>query len=126
MRAHESTLLATELVTGVAALGGAVYGLRGAPDVPVGWLEGSPFRTYAVPAAVLGVGVGGSMLAAAEAVARGRPTARPLSVTAGTMLVGWIAAQVGIIGWRSPLQPACLGIGLLTITLARRAPRAWA
>lgn len=118
----EWTLLALELSTGVGALGGAWYGLAGAEDVPVEWLDGTPFRDYTIPSLILGGAVGGSMLAAGWAVARRRPRRRALSGVAGAVLVGWIGTQVALIGWRSPLQPAFLSVGATTIALARRLP----
>lgn len=121
-RPDELALLALELSTGIAALGGAWYGLAGARAVPVDWLDGTPFRDYRVPSAILGTAVGGSMLAAAGSVAgRGRRR-RELSTVAGAVLLGWIGAQVATIGWRSPLQPAYLGVGVATLALARRLP----
>ena len=122
MTTVETALAATEAVTGIAALGGALYGLRGAPDVPLEWLDGSPFDSYAIPSVVLGTCVGATMLVAADAVVRQRPEAGRHSCLAGVVLAAWIGAQVRTIGWRSPLQPACLGIAVLTVTLARRLP----
>jgi hypothetical protein len=121
-RPEEVALLALELSTGIAAVGGAWYGLAGARAVPVDWLEGTPFRDYRVPSAILGTAVGGSMLTAAASLLRQGRRRHELSTIAGTVLLGWIGTQVAMIGWRSPLQPAYLGVGIATLALARRLP----
>lgn len=118
--ADELALLGLELTTGIGALAGAWYGLSGAPEVPVEWLDGTPFRDYRIPSVILGAAVGGSMLAAAGSVLRRGSRRRTCSVAAGVVLVGWIGTQVAMIGWRSPLQPAYLGVGIATFALARR------
>lgn len=61
-------LLTLELVVALNAIGGAVYGLAGAKNVPREWLKGSPFDSYLVPSLVLLVAVAGSSLAAATAI----------------------------------------------------------
>ena len=35
------------------ALGGGYYGMAGAENVPLEWLEGSPFKTYFIPSLIL-------------------------------------------------------------------------
>ena len=52
------------------AFGGGYYGMAGAKDVPVEWLEGSPFNNYFLPALILFVIVGGSSLTASLLVFR--------------------------------------------------------
>jgi hypothetical protein len=99
------------------AAGGSIYGLRGAPKVPVEWLQGSPFRDYRVPSLVLGVGVGGAGTVSAVTAWRGSEWTGPAAVTTGAVLTGWIAAQVAIIGPRSFLQPVMVGAGLALIGL---------
>ena len=102
-------------VTAVNAVGGAVYGLSGAPAVPREWLRGAPFADYRVPSVILGTAVGGSAAAAAVSAWRASPWTGRASVLAGAVLSGWIAAQVAIIGLRSPLQPgmAAVAAGLM-------------
>lgn len=113
------------LLLGVVALNavaGGYYALSGAPGVPVDWLAGSPFDSYAVPGAILLVVVGGSSAAAAVAVLARARLARPLALAAGALLLGWIVVQVAIIGYVSWLQPAMAAAAVLTLALARRLP----
>ena len=64
---------------GLNAVAGAWYAIGGAPDVPIEWLEGTPFDDYVIPGLVLGGVVGGTQLGAAFALAR-RASTRPLLV----------------------------------------------
>jgi hypothetical protein len=68
--------------------------------------------------------VGGSSTTAAAAAWRGSAYAGPASVAAGVILLGWVAAQVAIIGPRSFLQPLMGGVGFALIGLG--APLPWA
>lgn len=100
------------------AFGGALYGLAGAKDIPKQWLAGSPFSDYFVPSLILLIAVGGSLAGAAIAVLAGWRTARPAAQTAGTILIGWIAIQVSIIGYVSWMQPAVALAGLAIVALS--------
>jgi hypothetical protein len=109
------------LVLGFGALcafGGGIYGMSGADGTPADWLAGSPFATYFVPSAILFFVVGGSWLGASLAVFANAMRSRRLAITAGAIMIGWIAAQVAIIGFRSWLQPASAGLGALVVLLA--------
>jgi hypothetical protein len=119
-RRTERAIAALGTVTAVNAAGGAWYGLSGARNVPPEWLEGSIFRSYRVPSLILGIAVGGSTAAAAVTAWRGSDAAAPAAIGAGAILVTWIAAQVAIIGPRSPLQPAMAGVGVALIGLGSR------
>jgi hypothetical protein len=107
-------------LTAVSAAGGAIYGLRGAPAFPREWLDGSPFSDYRAPSLVLGIGVGGSSAASAMIAWRGGHRAGAAAVVAGSVLTGWIVAQVWIIGPRSFLQPLMGGVGVAMVTLGVR------
>jgi hypothetical protein len=125
-RAHTDrawrSLAGIHAVTAVNAFGGAAYALGGAEGVPLEWLDGTPFDGYVVPGLILGGVVGGSLLVAATSLWRGRPSAPRLSAAAGVVLLGWIATQVAMIGYVSPLQPIVFGVGLLILWLTRRLP----
>lgn len=122
MRATKITLVVLQLILFVNACGGAWYGLAGARDIPASWLEGSPFQSYVIPSLFLLIAVGGSMLIATvlwllgSRVADGR-WAPWASIAAGSILVGWIVAQVAMIGYVSWMQPACFVAGLAIAAL---------
>lgn len=102
------------------AFGGGAFGLAGAPGLPPEWLAGSPFSSYLVPSLVLIVAVGGLHALVAVRAWQGHPSALPLGRAAGVVLLGWIAAQVAIIGYVSWLQPAMGATGVIELELCRR------
>jgi hypothetical protein len=106
------------------ALGGGIYAVRGAPGVPIAWLFGSPFATYLVPGLVLLVVIGGSMMIAAIAVLACWWSAKLLARLAAMIVLGWLAAQVAIIGLVSWMQPVTAVAALLVLLLAAGLPRA--
>jgi hypothetical protein len=119
-RQTEKMIAAISGLTAINAIGGAIYGLNGAPNVPREWLEGSPFPDYRIPSLTLGVAVGGSSAVSAAAAWRGSDHAGPAAVCSGGVLTAWIIAQVMVIGPRSFLQPLMGGAGLATIGLGAR------
>ena len=114
-------LIALQGVMALNAFGGAWYAIAGAPNVPTEWLAGTPFDDYVVPGVILGVAVGGSQLAAAVALRVRHRRANELSLAAALVLLAWIATQLAMIGYVSPLQPIvlawALGTGLLSLGL---------
>jgi hypothetical protein len=120
-------LVLIELLVGLNALGGGLYGLGGMGQVPLEVLHGTPFASPLVPSLVLLVVVGGSQwLAAGLLLARHRrgPAA---SVAAGLVLVGWNVAQLALGGGATLLQPLMLVAGVVIAALGlvlRRRPAA--
>ncbi|MCY0989768.1 hypothetical protein OV203_21705 [Nannocystis sp. ILAH1] len=104
------------------AFAGGYYGLAGAKGVPVEWLAGSPFPDYTIPGLLLIFVVGGTALGAAMAVFADLASARTATLAAGVVLLGWIAAQLLVIGYASWLQPAMALFGALLVVLALRQP----
>jgi hypothetical protein len=107
----------------VNAFGGGYYGLSGAKGVPTEWLKGSPFSDYFIPSLILLVVVGGSFMVAAMAVVTGLRIARLAALTAGIVVLGWLAAQLVIIGYVSWMQPTTAIAGLLVLVLGSLLPR---
>ena len=106
------------------ALGGAFYGLTGAPDIPRAWLAGTPFHDYFVPSFVLLAVVGGSLSFAAVAVAAKAQSARGAAFLAGIVLLAWIAVQVAMIGYVSLLQPISAATAFLVTAMSTGLPHA--
>ncbi|MDX2022546.1 MAG: hypothetical protein SF187_20080 [Deltaproteobacteria bacterium] len=105
------------------AVGGGIYGMAGAEGVPTAWLQGSFFTNYFIPSLILCFGVGGVCGTAAWAVFAGANSARLWALFAAAVLIGWIVAQVLIIGFVSGLQPAVAGTALLIAAVALTLPR---
>jgi hypothetical protein len=108
------TLLA---IVALNAFGGGYYGMSGAENVPVEWLENSPFPNYFIPSLFLFVAVGGSCLGAAIMAFRGRESARRYAVISALIIFGWLTAQIAIIGYVSWMQPATSIAALLILIL---------
>jgi hypothetical protein len=102
------------------AFGGGVYGLSGAPAVPLEWLHGSPFHDYFVPSLFLLVVIGGTLTIASIAVFTRARTGRLAAFAAAALLVAWIGVQVAIIGYTSWMQPVTVGAALVIAALASR------
>jgi hypothetical protein len=105
-----------ELATGLSAIGGAIYGLSGAKNWPLAWLQGSPFHSYLIPSLVLLVAVAGSAIVSLAALVFGYRRASDCAIGAGAILVGWIAVEVIIIP-SSWLQPSFFAVGIAMIGL---------
>jgi len=105
------------------AFAGGYYGLSGAKGVPLEWLQGSPFDDYSVPSLILLIVVGGSLLIAAITVFACARIARASALTAGAIVLVWIAVQVAILGYVSWMQPATAIGGVVMLFLAWVLPR---
>ena len=117
MRGARALLVGLEVLAALNAVGGGLYALAGARDVPREWLEGTPFDDYTIPGILLLVGAG-VMVVAATMVLLGARAAAAFSGAAGALLVMWIVVQVAMIGYVSWLQPASFAAGLAIIALA--------
>lgn len=106
------------IIVALNAFGGGYYGISGAPNVPVEWLDGSPFQTYLIPSLILFFVVGGSCLTAAILVFRRHASARRAALAAGIVIIGWLTVQVTIIGYVSWMQPATATAAVLILCLA--------
>lgn len=97
--------------------------MAGAKDIPVAWLQGSPFHNYFIPSIVLFVVVGGSALLAAILVFRKQKAARKAGFISGILILLWLAAQVAIIGYVSWMQPVTAIAALLILLLTWQLPK---
>lgn len=111
------------LLMGLSSLAGGYYGMSEAAHLPVALLAGSPFHDYFIPSLFLFVVVGGVSLAACILVFTRHRFDRYASYIAGTLLLAWIAVQVGIIGYQSWMQPAVAITGVFIILLTGQLPR---
>ncbi|MEO9003812.1 MAG: hypothetical protein ABI288_03700 [Ginsengibacter sp.] len=114
-------------ITGMVALsssGGGIYGMVGAKDVPLVWLEDSLFPNYFVPSLILFIVVGGFSLVASIFVIREHPYARRIAYLDGIIILAWIVFQVKIIGYVSWMQPFIAIAGFSILFLSRWLPKA--
>lgn len=110
------------LLLAANAFGGGYYGMAGAKDVPVEWLEGSPFSDYFIPGLFLFTVIGGTALTAAIAVLIRHHYARKAAFTCGTFTILWIIVQVSIIGYVSWMQPVTAITAVLILLLTCQLP----
>jgi len=118
MRAIRVILIVVEILLALNAIGGGIYGLRGAPEVPRALLQHTPFESYVIPGLFLLIVVGGAMVTAAATVLLRPRRGAWASLIAGAILILWIIVQVAMIGYLSWLQPICLVLGILICVLA--------
>ena len=105
------------------AFGGAYYGMSGAIDVPLEWLEGGPFKNYFIPCLFLFIIIGGAALLASILVFKRHPKARLGSMATAIIVLLWLAIQVIIIGYISWMQPATTILALLILIMAVLRPK---
>jgi hypothetical protein len=99
------------------AFGGGYYGMTGAKNIPLEWLEGSPFQNYFVPGLFLFFVIGGSSLVVAIAVFRQWHLARKSSFVCAAVILIWLAVQINIIGYVSWMQPTTAVVAILILFL---------
>ncbi len=83
----------TAFIALTAIPGGAAI-LLGLEDFPMEWLEGTPFRSYTIPALILIFIVGGCALWAAIALFTRQRSAAHLAMLAGLIMMGQIIGEV--------------------------------
>lgn len=102
------------------AFGGGYYGMAGAKDIPLEWLNGSPFPDYFVPSLFLFTVIGGLSLFSAVVVFKRHRIAPKIVTIDGIIILLWIVIQVVIIGYVSWMQPTTLIAAVSILTINRR------
>ena len=111
------------LLLALNALGGGIYGMLGAKNVPMEWLKGSPFDNYFIPGFILFTCVGISASIASIFVFLHNGLERKASFVCAIITIVWIVAQVVIIGYVSWLQPVVFIVALLILLLTQLLPK---
>jgi hypothetical protein len=111
------------LLLALNAFGGGFYGMAGAGNVSVAWLEGSPFRSYFLPGLFLFAVIGGTALWAAILVFRKHRLARLSALICALLVLAWLGVQLAIIGYVSWMQPATAIAAILILMLSRLLPK---
>ena len=105
------------LFVALNAFGGGYYGMAGAKNIPIEWLEGTPFSNYFIPSLFLFSIIGGSSLLAAIAIFRKHPLGTKLAFVSASIVILWLIIQVVMIGYVSWMQPVTAIVALLIIIL---------
>lgn len=113
------TLVFLLFLIALNAFAGGYYGMAGARNVPLDWLEGSPFKNYFVPALILFILVGGCCLLGAIMVLMRHRLAAKAAMVSSIVILVWIGVQLSIIGYVSWMQPAVAGTGIVILILSR-------
>ncbi|WP_309615122.1 hypothetical protein [Salinibacterium sp.] len=112
------SLAAVLIFSAASAVGGAValWFTRGL-GMPLSLLEGSPFPSFAGPALILAVIIGGTHTLAAILVLRHRVSSLLWSAVAGFSVVIWIMVETVIIHGFSWLQGLYFTAGIAELAL---------
>lgn len=102
------------------AFGGGYYGMAGAKDIPLEWLNGSPFQDYFIPGLFLFIVIGGLSLYCAFVVFKNYRKAHKIVMVNGIIILLWIGIQVAIIGYVSWMQPTTLIAAVVILVLNRQ------
>ena len=90
-------------------------------QIPLEWLQGSPFSTYLIPGIVLFAVLGLFPLAVFVGLLKQQRLAWFVSLLIGIALMIWLVVEIMVIGYQSqpPLQViyGLVGIGILTTVL---------
>ncbi len=111
-------LIWLEVFVAVGAVYGAIMLITDAWHLPVGDLRPLPLHSWVLPGIALFALVTVPMVAAAIAVFWDLRPAADLSLAAGGLLVGWIGAQLLVIGPQMWLQPVMAVLGAIIAGLA--------
>lgn len=116
-------LLGLNLFQGLSGLGGG-FGLMVDPtgtsiQMPLEWLEGSPFSTYFLPGVILFTVLGIFPLVVAFGVTGPRPWGWFGSLLVGVAVLIWLGVEIATVGFQAwpPLQLiyALEGVGILVL-----------
>lgn len=113
-------LLLFQGLSGLAGGIGLVADPTGASlQIPLAWLDGSPFRDYLVPGMILMVVLGFLPLVVAYLFRNNSERARYGGLAVGTAIVIWIAVEIAVIGYQShpPLQAVYGAVGIVILVL---------
>jgi hypothetical protein len=95
-------------------------------NLPLGLLEGTPFKNFLLPGILLTVLAGGTNLLAVFYNMQRHPNRYNWALAGGIMISGWIIVQMIILHAAPWLHFVYLGIGLLIILIAYQLKGKWA
>jgi len=92
-------------------------------EMPLAWLDHSPFRSYRIPGLILFTVIGLGSLVAATVVWQRRPHTGRFAQVAGMALVVWIVVQMIMLRSAVPIQITFLVVGIAIVWLGERLRR---
>jgi hypothetical protein len=95
-------------------------------NLPIGLLEGTPFKDYLAPGILLTTIVGGVNLLAVLSNMQRHPNRYNWAITGGIVITGWIITQMILIRTLHWLHFIYLGIGFLIVLIAYQLKGKWA
>jgi hypothetical protein len=114
------SLGALQAFIGVTAIAGGfrlVSNPNGTLDIPIEWLNNSPFTSYLIPGLVLLVVIGfGNVLASIVSFLKMR-CAGGIAIILGTFLILFMTIEVWFVGLRNFLQPLYFILGAIVLVL---------
>jgi len=106
----------------LTSIGGGIAILTGMDKFPIEWLDGTPFKSYTIPAILLMVLVGGSASLAAINVLFKRKYAHLYSLISGILLIGYILVEIIILkqvpSGPTPIEIFYLVLGIIISIIA--------
>ena len=108
------------LLIAINAFAGGYYGMAGAKNIPVAWLDGTPFSSYLIPSLFLFLIIGGTSLIAAIAVFKKYRSGIKIAFFSGIIIILWLLVQLMMIGYVSWMQPVTASVAVIIIFLTSR------
>ena len=119
LRVMRGALIAADGLAAATAIPGGIAILTRLDEFPPSWLRRAPFPDYRLPALLLSGVVGGSAALATAAMLRSPTTGGRVSVVAGVVMMGWIAAETRLLDYSEDpndndwIEPAYFALGAL-------------
>lgn len=107
-----------ELLVAIPAIPSGIALMRDGMGLDRSWIAHTLFPDYTIPGLLLLVVIGGGMVAAAVVTLRRPQLARPVGLTAGIVLLAWLATETLMLGWHGgPQLPLDVAYGGLAAGL---------
>lgn len=117
------TLGALQALIGLSAIAGGlrlVMNPGGTGDIPIEWLNQSPFASYLIPGVVLIIAIGfGNVLASIVTFMR-KNYSGYVAAAFSVVLIGFMTVEIWFVGLRNFLQPLYLVLGFIGLIIGMK------